>query len=49
MKSKINITIDNNLLSTVDELKFSKNTSRSYIIEKAVRKALSIKRFREMV
>lgn len=45
MKTAISITLNSQLLSKVCEL--AQYSNRSHVIEKAVRKALAVKRFRE--
>jgi metal-responsive CopG/Arc/MetJ family transcriptional regulator len=47
MKQAITITIDGALLKEIDEITRRKYISRSFAIEKAVRKAMNIKQFRE--
>ncbi|HEY3363168.1 MAG TPA: ribbon-helix-helix protein, CopG family [Methanosarcina sp.] len=47
MKQAITITIDGALLKELDEITRRKYITRSFAIEKAVRKAMKVKSFKE--
>lgn len=49
MKQAITITIDGALLKEIDQLSEINYVSRSFAIEKAVRKAMKVKSFKEQL